>query len=563
MDEDGGAARDLMAHGARDLGVREVTVVSVGSALLAVVMTWPLVLRLGTHVVPDDGDPLLQAWQVAWGGHALRTDPTGIFQGNTFWPLSDSLAFTDALLGYAPAGLIGSGLTAATVRQALLMLFASALAGVGAHLLARELGARPLPAAIAGVVFAWAPWRLSHVGHLNVLSTGGIALTFFLLARGYRQRRWGLVLSGWLVATWQLSLGLAAGLFFAYALAVVSLVVLVWWWRSGRPLPGRAVLVATGAGVVVLLVATALQALPYLRVLEQHPEAVRTVGYLDIYSPPPLGLLTPPEGNLVWGGLTDGLRADMVWSTEQARFPGAVALLLGLYGAVRAPGRRALRTCLVIAVVVTVVLALGTSIAGGRFTYLPLYEHAPGWQAIRTPGRLITLTTLAIGLLAALGADHLLGDRAAPARRWRLVAVSSLLALAALEGAGEIPLADVPRPASEAAVMAADAPRLHLPSSILRDQDYMLWSTIDGLPPVVNGVAGFEPRFLADLRSEVEDFPSAESLAVLRAVGVRSVVLHPDRAAGTPWEGAESRPTAGLLVSRRSVGGTFVYDLDP
>ena len=87
---------------------------------------------------------------MAWGGHALQHQPLEFFQSNQFWPLDDTLAFSDALLGYAPAGLIGEGPEAAVVRYDLLFLFAYALCFAGAYLLARELGSarpgRPSPA---------------------------------------------------------------------------------------------------------------------------------------------------------------------------------------------------------------------------------------------------------------------------------------------------------------------------------------------------------------------------------------------------------------------------------
>ena len=77
---------------------------------------------------------------MAWDGHALAHQPLHFFQSNQFWPLHDTLAFSDALVGYAPAGLFGSGPHAAVFRYDLLFLFAYALAFFGAYLLARELG---------------------------------------------------------------------------------------------------------------------------------------------------------------------------------------------------------------------------------------------------------------------------------------------------------------------------------------------------------------------------------------------------------------------------------------
>jgi hypothetical protein len=140
-------------------------------------------LHPSRDVAADIGDPLVQAWQVAWDGHALTHQPLDLFQANVYWPLADSLAFSDALLGYAPAGLLGEGAVAAVTRYNLLFLFSYALAFVGAYLLARELGAGRVGAAVAGAAFAYAPWRLAQLRHLHVLASGGIPLSLFFLLR--------------------------------------------------------------------------------------------------------------------------------------------------------------------------------------------------------------------------------------------------------------------------------------------------------------------------------------------------------------------------------------------
>src|SRR3954470_23128537 len=166
---------------------RELAVAALVAAGLALLMHWPLPLHIGSDVPRDLGDPLPQAWQIAWGGHALLHQPLDWFQANIFWPLHNSLAFSDALVGYAPFGVFGSGPHAAVIRYDLLFLFAYALAFFGAYLLARELGARRGGAFVAGAAFAYAPWRLEQDGHLHVLSSGAIPLSLALLVRGYRR----------------------------------------------------------------------------------------------------------------------------------------------------------------------------------------------------------------------------------------------------------------------------------------------------------------------------------------------------------------------------------------
>jgi hypothetical protein len=175
--------------GATPLTRREVLITAAAAVVIAVVMTWPLVLNLGDVVPRDIGDPLAIAWQPAWGGHALLNQPLEFFDANRFWPIADSLAFGDALIGYAPTGMVGDGPDDAIVRYDLLFVFSYALAFFGAYLLAREVGLGPAGAAIAGVAFAFAPFRLEQDGHMQVIASGGIPLSLALFVRGFRLRQ--------------------------------------------------------------------------------------------------------------------------------------------------------------------------------------------------------------------------------------------------------------------------------------------------------------------------------------------------------------------------------------
>jgi hypothetical protein len=215
---------------------RELLLVALGAVVLAVLSTWPLVLHMSSRIEPDLGDPIRTAWEVAWVGHAMLHSPLHLFDANTFYPHPLSLAFSDSLLGYGPAAFFGSGTVAALVRYNLLFLFAWSLCFAGAYLLARELGIGRIGGAAAGAAFAYAPYRVTEAGHLHVISSGGLPLALFLLLRGYRNRSRWLVIAGWLVSAWQISLGFTLGMQYAYLLLVIALVALVYWWR-GRLTP--------------------------------------------------------------------------------------------------------------------------------------------------------------------------------------------------------------------------------------------------------------------------------------------------------------------------------------
>jgi len=548
------------------LGARSIAVLAAGSALLAVVMSWPLVLHLRTDIPQDLGDPLLQAWQVGWGGHALRHQPLDFFQSNTFHPLPDSLAFSDALLGYAPIGaLFGSGVASALTAYNVLFLFAYALAFAGAFLLARELGVSAVAAAVAGAAFAYAPFRLAQNGHLHVISSGGVPLALFLLLRGCRRRSPGLVVAGWLVAAWQVSIGFTIGLQLAYLLAGLVAVGALRWVVMGRPPLPRRLVLASAIGMVVFVGSGVLQARPYLRVQQAHPESVRTVDEVKFFSPPGGAFLAAPAESRIWGGRTKTEREALPWAPEQTLFPGLAVLVLAVAGLVRATYPVAVRVGLGVVALVTALFAMGLRFLDGRFTYRLLYDHAPGWQGVRTPSRIVTLTTLALALLAAGGVHRLAEVRRRgrhenlgptwPVSTWMGVA---LTALVLLEGSGALPHPAAPVPPAGQGAIAG--PQLHLPTDAGGDLRYMFWST-EGFPRIVNGTSGFTPGALDALRRDVAGFPDQPSVGRLRDLGVRSVVLHPDLAAGTAWADAAGKDVAGLRLDRVERGDVVVFSL--
>ncbi len=563
----------------------EWTVVSVISLALATLMTWPT-LRDPTRTIPQDiYDPLLQAWQIAWAGHALLTDPTNLWNSNTFYPLEDSYAFSDTLLGYAPLGMIGSGPTATIVRYNIIYVLLHALAFVGAYALARQLGARWPGAAVAGAAFAYAPWRLAQAGHMHVLSTGGIALALAMLARGHgwsltrgfrpETGRIGWVIAGWAVAAWQLTLGFGIGLPFAYALALICVIATVSWLVGRlrrRVAPFRlSLLFANVCGALLFVAVGIFMALPYFRVAEAHPGARRTEADLELFSPPLRGFLTAPAESWLWGSTHESAREALPFPAEMTLLPGTILLALALAGLFVSIWSWWQRLWLAVATVITVLLAMGTQFFDGRFSYLLLFRYLPGWEGIRTPGRLIVWTTLLLAVLAAgcvsafvrrsyetaeaAWIDHREPPRPAPLLRLAMV-IPVLLVL--VEGWNLTPHPRVP--SQPVALQDLSGPALVLPSTHFDDQAVMLWST-DGFPQVVNGGSGFTPQLLTEIRERSVYFPDQSTVEYLRELGVETVVVLGDRAIGTPWEWALTAPINGLDIERREVGNAVIFDL--
>jgi hypothetical protein len=586
----------------------EIALVALSAVLLAVLTSWPLVLHMSSRIAPDLGDPVRTAWEIAWVGHAMLHDPLHLFDSNAFYPHPLSLAFSDSLLGYGPAAFFGSGTVAALVRYNLLFLWAWSLCFVAAYLLARELGLRRVGGAAAGLAFAYAPYRVTEAGHLHVISSGGFVLAMFLLLRGYRRNSRRLVLAGWLVSAWQVSLGFTLGLQYCYLLVVLAALVLVHWWRgrltpgpawarvgeppggerAGRgPLIPRRLLAVTLVGLAVLGAVTVYQARPYLKVAHEYPTAKRTLTEVETYSSGPAALLAASSENRVWGAATAGMRAKVNSKNESVFFPGGLILALALIGLAAGAYTRRLRLGLALGIATCSVLALGFGITGAGYPYRLLYDYAPGWDGVRVPGRIFTLATLFYALLAGAGLQALLAWVAARLERGRqrargpaltaLPAVGAVIGVVALvgllgEGAGHLGHPVVPQPAR--AEVGLPGPILDLPTDGALDRIWQYFST-DGFYKVPIGNSTFDLPAVDDLRGGMNGFPDQASVEKLRHYQIRTVVLHTVLPKGLPPEhghvlpnppdpaAAARKPIAGLGITRRQVGSVFIYEIGP
>jgi hypothetical protein len=583
------------------IGRAEILWVILAGVLLAVITSWPLVLHMGSRIAPDLGDPVRTAWQVAWVGHAMLHDPLHIFDSNAFYPHPLSLAFSDSLLGYGPAAFFGHGTVATLVRYNLIFLWIWSFCFVGAYLLARELGLRWIGAAATAAAFAYADYRVTEAGHFQVISSGGLPLAMFLLLRGYRRNSRKLVLAGWLVSAWQVSLGFTLGLQYSYLLIVLALLVLAYWW-FGRLTPGaawdsskpardsseqratrgplipRRLLAVTLIGVAVLGAVTIYQARPYLKVADEYPTAKRTIKEVKNYSSGPAALIAASSENRVWGGVTSGARAKVHSKNESVFFPGGLVLVLALIGLIAGSVyTRRLRLGLALGILTCSILALGMGLTGAGYPYRLLFDYAPGWNGVRVPGRIFTLATLFYALLAGAGAQLLAGLADAWGKRHAVRALPGIVGVVLTigllgEGAGHLGHPHVPQPVK--AEIGLPGPVLDLPTDGALDRVWQYFST-DGFYKIPVGESTFDIPAVDDLRGGMNGFPDKASVEKLRYYGIKTVVLHTVIPPGLPPEqgwviaeppdtpAAAKKPVAGLGITKRQVGSVVIYEIGP
>jgi hypothetical protein len=157
---------------------------------LAVFMTWPLG-RVTNAIVPASDDVYFSIWRLAWIAHQLPNDPGHLFDANIFYPATGTLAFSDAMLlvGVLGTPFFNAGVNPAVVHN-YLMLAAFVTSMLCAFALARRLTGSAPAAWLAAIIFGFAPYRMAHIGHLELQWTMWMPLAMLLLHRLMEKPAW-------------------------------------------------------------------------------------------------------------------------------------------------------------------------------------------------------------------------------------------------------------------------------------------------------------------------------------------------------------------------------------
>jgi hypothetical protein len=298
--------------------------------VLAVVMTWPLARVIDHEIASDLGDPVFNAWVLLWTGGQLMAflggDVTALsryWHGNIFFPEPLTIAYSEHL---APQMLQALPILAATdnvvLAYNLLFLSTFVLSGLGMFLLVRDITGRPVAALVAGIAFAFAPYRFAQLSHLQVLSAQWMPFVLYGFRRFLEtKRRRALVGGSAALVAQNLSCGYYLLFFAPFAGAYVLYELAV-----RRRLKDWATWRAFGLAAVVVVLVTLPFLLPYLEV-RNTGVGVRPLGEIQRFSADTHAFVTPPRVSLFLGERLAGFDKG-----EGAAFPGAAILLLASVG---------------------------------------------------------------------------------------------------------------------------------------------------------------------------------------------------------------------------------------
>jgi hypothetical protein len=298
---------------------RELLIIIVFLALTAL-MTWPWVLHL-RNAVADEGDSYAHAYFLWWDYHQTFHDPLNLFNATIFYPYRYTLAFGENDYGISLLffPLFALGLRPLTVYSVAAFL-SFPFSGYGAFRLARTLSGSRGAAWIAGIVFAFIPYRFQHLSHLPLIFAGWIPLLFEALVLFTRQRSW--TRASWLGLAFVMN-ALTCLTWFVLTLIPLGLSAIILLRRNGG-WRERALWLRAGAALSVASLVLLPFLLPYLRVSQLHG-FVRASAEVQTYSARPLDWLAIAPANKLWHGL------GSTWADfEMTLFPGLLPGLLVL-----------------------------------------------------------------------------------------------------------------------------------------------------------------------------------------------------------------------------------------
>jgi hypothetical protein len=211
-----------------------LTLVLLFYGVLFVVFTWPLAARFTTSflAVPHS-DTYVFVWNAWYFCEAVLSGHNPYYTDWLFYPQGSALV----MHSYTPImGLLNVGLGNAMLAVNTVLLLSYALSGTGACLLARRWVKSPWLCLLAGLIFAYSPYKLQRLPeHYNLVLTATVPfyVLLFLQAFAFREGKFLPLVRSWAAVAGCFALGfitLLSDYYVLFGLLYFSLIYAAWFW---------------------------------------------------------------------------------------------------------------------------------------------------------------------------------------------------------------------------------------------------------------------------------------------------------------------------------------------
>ncbi len=513
--------------------------------LLTLLLTWPLVARIGEVYAGNNEDLWVFQWDNWWTRVALQQGLDPLFTPYQFYPqgvslAAHSLSFYNSLIWIPLAALFGD---IAAYNITILLTFI--LSGYTMFKLAEYLlpdARSPLPMLLAGIVYAFAPYHFSQsLGHVSLASVQWFPLLALFVLKTAREPGWrntiGIGLATLVITATRLQFLILGGVVFA-------LFVVIDWLTSRREWH-RGAFARLAAGVALGLVLCLPMVVPAAQLYTQAASPNDLIadeqawGQTDL-----LAYAVPMTYHPIFGSVVQPIYERFVKNQAWMPYLGYAAVALATWGATRL--RRRAWPWVAIGLFLFV-MALGPTLRVNgvvyedvRLPYALIGDSFP-LNTLRSPDRYNLLLPLAFAPLAGVAAADL-------QKRWGgrrgSIRIGLIGALIVFEYLGlPYPTID-PLPTSPYYEALARDPGsfaiLDIPLERSDTKRHLYYQTLHGKPIVEGRVARvpseayalFDATSLLDgWRASIDPpFPPdlGRQLDLLAARDVREIIVHKD-----------------------------------
>ena len=172
--------------------------------VLTIAMTYPLILKLNTHVTPGQQPAMsvsyLGLWTLAWNHHWLKGNALSYWNANHFFPHQKTLAYSEPQLGIGllsfPIVFFG-GNTILAYNIVILVFFFGA--GMAVYMLCWWIFGlvegisdtnRCIASVLAGILYAFSPYMFKEIAVIQLLATLFPPLCLLTLHQFFHHKQW-------------------------------------------------------------------------------------------------------------------------------------------------------------------------------------------------------------------------------------------------------------------------------------------------------------------------------------------------------------------------------------
>ncbi|OGZ27953.1 MAG: hypothetical protein A2427_00675 [Candidatus Nealsonbacteria bacterium RIFOXYC1_FULL_40_7] len=499
--------------------------------VITVAIFWPF-SRMTATTLPNAVDPIFYAWNL---DHNLRSATRGfrdLFNTNIFYPEGNTLAFSDTLyaqtLFAAPIILLTKN---PVLAENLYILLTFPLAAVAMFFLSYEITRHTWASALSGIFFAFSYPRLAQIGHVPMISSQWIPLVILFFLKFLKNGSGKNLLLTFLFYV----LGVTSSVYFGILLIpVIAVAFFV------EPKKWKNLLKNLSIWFIPMTIILGIVLYPYIRLKAEYPDIKRSLedtGRLSAKSNDYITIL--PTSLLANSGL---FHIDI---NEKPLYPTLTLFALAMLG-IFLGWKKQKKYVLFFAVcaIGAYFLSLGPTTSTSPYTLL--YRLFPLMQIVRVPARFAIVAVFSLAGLAAIGLSSIkkkkfliialilflievwqintpsvsipTGENIPAVYQWLKKQPDSTIIV-------ELPL----RPLWRGISMEEQLMRTYRET---RDEDvyasetYRIYFSTLHHKRMLNGYSGFFPQIYHDQAGLLDNFPTPESLAMLKKQQVRYILIH-------------------------------------